>query len=256
VAGDAASEITGRDAEIAVVSNTKTPGAIGGSSLRRCLVALSCLVAASCAELKDQPNEDEIAIAEAAAAVATPVTEQRAAAPEPATASPPVELEPIDEALVATEPTPAPKAPAMAEAAPAEAAPVVETSGAVATEESAVTPAPVVSSAASSAAVATLDFSSLVTRLRKTKAISLRTKVAVKHESDDLLDEFRAYHTRQGATTLAELRRSYDSLFHKLHSLLQDGDPPLARDIDRSRAAIWELLADPRKFSDSHLTGA
>jgi hypothetical protein len=34
-----------------------------------------------------------------------------------------------------------------------------------------------------------------------------------------------------------------------LHSLLQDSDPPLARDIDRSRAAIWEILADPRKFN-------
>ena len=102
-----------------------------------------------------------------------------------------------------------------------------------------------------------LDFSSLVTRLRKTKAINLRTKVAVKNESDDLLDQARAYHTHTGETTLDDLRRSYDSLFRKLHSLLEDADPPLARDIDRSRAAIWELLADPRKFGASHLmTGA
>jgi hypothetical protein len=92
-----------------------------------------------------------------------------------------------------------------------------------------------------------------VTRLRKTKAISLLTKVDVKNESDDLLEEFRAYHTQRGIVTLADLRRSYDLLFHKLHSLLQDADPPLARDIDRSRAAIWEILADPRKFSASHL---
>ena len=31
------------------------------------------------------------------------------------------------------------------------------------------------------------------------------------------------------------------------------GSPPLARDIDRSQAAIWELLADPTKFRASDL---
>jgi hypothetical protein len=106
---------------------------------------------------------------------------------------------------------------------------------------------------ASAASGETLDLSSLVTRLRKTKAIGLLTKIAVKNESDDLLKRFRAYHTQRGITTLADLRRSYDSLFHKLYSLLQEADPPLARDIDESRAAIWDLLADPRKFTASHL---
>ena len=43
-------------------------GLLPPGDFTRCLVALSCLVAASCAELKDQPNEDEIAIAEAAGA--------------------------------------------------------------------------------------------------------------------------------------------------------------------------------------------
>jgi hypothetical protein len=76
------------------------------------------------------------------------------------------------------------------------------------------------------------------------------------NESDELLEQFHAYHMQHGIVTLADLRRSYDSLFHKLHSLLQDPDPPLARDIDRSRAAIWEVLADPRKFSASVMAGA
>jgi hypothetical protein len=225
--------------------------------LRRCLVALSCLAAASCAELKDEPTQDGIPPAEVAAAVAPPVTGEGDVAAEPVPAPPAVEpSDEIDEALASTEREPAPKAPTMAEIAPAEPAPVVDAADTAPAEALAVTPAPTPSVAASTAAVETLDFSSLVTRLRRTKAISLRTKVAVKHESDDLLEEFRAYHTQRGFTTLGDLRRSYDSLFHKLHSLLQDGDPPLARDIDRSRAAIWELLADPRKFSASHLAGA
>jgi hypothetical protein len=78
------------------------------------------------------------------------------------------------------------------------------------------------------------------------------TKISVKNQSDDLLEKFRAHH-RQGAPSLSELRRSYDMLCLKLLSLLQDGDPPLAKDIDRSRAAIWEILADQKKFIESNL---
>ena len=113
--------------------------------------------------------------------------------------------------------------------------------------------APSPAPAAPQPSVATLDFTSLITRLRETKAISVFTKISVKNQSDDLLEKFRSYHRQQGAPTLSELRRSYDLLLLKLLSLLQDGDPPLAKDIDRSRAAIWEILADPKKFIESNL---
>jgi len=53
--------------------------------------------------------------------------------------------------------------------------------------------------------------------------------------------------------TLAELRRSYDMLLLKVLSLLQDSDPPLARDIVKSRDAIWSILEDPKKFTESNL---
>ncbi len=98
-----------------------------------------------------------------------------------------------------------------------------------------------------------LDFTSLVTRLRATKAIGLLTKLSVKNQSDDLLEKFRAYHKRQGTESLAELHSAYDGLMLKLLALLQDGDPPLATDIDRSRAAIWDILADRMKFVESNL---
>jgi hypothetical protein len=139
----------------------------------------------------------------------------------------------------------------------AESASTPEVPAAAVVEPSAVAEAPSAApidvARASSSAGDTLDFAALVARLRKTKAINLVTKVAVKNQSNDLLDEFRAYHTRHGTATLAELRRSYDSLFSRLHSLLEDADPPLARDVDRSRAAIWEILSDPSKFTASHL---
>jgi hypothetical protein len=100
---------------------------------------------------------------------------------------------------------------------------------------------------------APLDLKSLELRLRQTKAIGVMTKLSLKNQVDDLLNRFRAYHKRQGAATLPELRRSYDMLLLKVLSLLQDSDPPLARDIVQSRAAIWGILADPRKFTESNL---
>jgi hypothetical protein len=102
-------------------------------------------------------------------------------------------------------------------------------------------------------APATLDFAALGTRLRETKAIGVLTKLSVKNQADDLLAQFRAYHQQQGQVTLAELRRSYDMLVLKLLSLVQDGDPLLAKDIDRSRTAIWDILADRMKFVESNL---
>ena len=100
---------------------------------------------------------------------------------------------------------------------------------------------------------APLDFKALASRLRETRAIGVLTKLALKNEVDDLVDRFRAYHKRQGTATLAELRRNYDMLLLKVLSLLQDSDPPLARDIVKSRAAIWSILEDPRKFTESNL---
>jgi hypothetical protein len=230
----------------------------GGASLRLGLIALWCLVAAGCAEVTNEPTQGATTTAGPAAAATTPSAADDAATPEPASSAPVAALagsteNPIDETPVATGPEPAP--PSTSTVHVPEAAPdlAVVAPAAPATREFEAATSLNPSSVASPTFAETLDFSSLVTRLRKTKAISLLTKVAVKNESDALLQEFRAYHTQHGIATLAELRRSYDLLFHKLHSLLQDADPPLARDIERSRAAIWEFLADPRKFSASQL---
>jgi hypothetical protein len=99
------------------------------------------------------------------------------------------------------------------------------------------------------AATPALDLKSLEKRLRETTAIGIFTKLALKNQVDDLLDQFRAFHQGKGGTTLAELRQSYDLLMMKVLSLLQDSDAPLARDIVTSREAIWSLLADPAKFA-------
>ncbi len=99
------------------------------------------------------------------------------------------------------------------------------------------------------AATPALDLKSLEKQLRETKAIGVFTKLALKNQVDDLLDQFRAFHQGKGGTNLAELRQSYDLLIMKVLSLLQDSDAALARDIVTSREAIWSLLADPVKFA-------
>jgi hypothetical protein len=94
-----------------------------------------------------------------------------------------------------------------------------------------------------------LDLTALETRLKETKAIGLFTKIALKNQVDDLLDQFRAYYQGKIKTTLAALRQPYDRLVLKVLALLQDGDPALAREIVTSREAIWGILADPAKFA-------
>jgi len=93
-----------------------------------------------------------------------------------------------------------------------------------------------------------LDLRALEQRLKETQAIGLFTKLSLKNQVDDLLNQFRAFHGNQGATTLAELRQRYDLLLLKVLSLLQDGDPALAAAISSSREALWGILADPVKF--------
>jgi hypothetical protein len=231
-------------------------------------MAVWCLVAiAGCAQRTDQPTEDPVPTAGPQAAATAPAAENAAEAPSVARAA---DVDTSTESAVDDRPAapgPEPMLPsALPESEPAQSVapsgitleafdPAALAPEAAAVAESDSAPG-IHSPAASPIAAATLDFSSLVTRLRKTKAINLRTKVAVKNESDDLLEQFRAYHAQPGIVTLADLRRSYDSLFHKLHSLLEHADPPLARDIDRSQAAIWELLADPSRFTASVMAGA
>ena len=95
---------------------------------------------------------------------------------------------------------------------------------------------------------ATLDLKALEQRLKDTDAIGVMTKLALKNQVDDLLDQFRGYYAGRTRVTLAELRRSFDLLLMKVLSLLQDRDPALARTINQSREALWAILADRAQF--------
>jgi hypothetical protein len=105
--------------------------------------------------------------------------------------------------------------------------------------------------AAVSASIAppALDLNALKEQLKETKAIGVFTKVSLKNQVDDLLQQFRDYYQGKSKVTMAQLRRSYDLLLMKVLSLLQDADQKLAAAIVSSRETIWGLLADPKKFA-------
>ena len=75
------------------------------------------------------------------------------------------------------------------------------------------------------------------------------TKLSLKNQVDDLLDEFRGFYKGEVKVQLAELRQRYELLLLKVVTLLQDDDQRLANAINSSREAIWGILADPQKFS-------
>jgi hypothetical protein len=112
-------------------------------------------------------------------------------------------------------------------------------------------PRPTAAAAASDRAPAppTLNLADLEQRLRDTHAIGVFTKLSLKNQVDDLLNEFRALYKGADKHPTAELRQQYDLLLLKVLSLLQDGDPSLAAAISSSREAIWGILSDPDKFA-------
>lgn len=145
-------------------------------------------------------------------------------------------------------PTPAPAAKVAAKAgAPAVKAPA---KGTAAPAPAAQSPTKdVVAQNTGTQKAAPLDLTSLETRLKETSAIGVMTKIALKNQVDDLLDQFREFYAGKLKTTLAQLRRPYDLLVLKVLSLLQDSDPSLAAAIVASREAIWGILSDRAKFA-------
>jgi hypothetical protein len=173
-----------------------------------------------------------VAVASSIVALALAGCAQITTAPSPAAVAPP---------SVAAAP------PAVASAAPP--APAPAPSPASKTVSKAPAP-PEIAAASPVKAVAppTLDLASLETRLRATSAIGVFTKLSLKNQVTDLLDQFKTFH-HDGAPALTTLRQEYDLLRLKVLSLLQDNDASLASAISASRESIWGILVDPVKFA-------
>ena len=213
---------------------------------------LFVLLMAGCGGVKPAPPGEPPKSAAPQAGAATvapvvpPVTPSSSSAPTVAMQGATAAVEPAARPTPPSTPAPeskvAAKAGAPAAKAPAKAAPPA--SAAQAPKKDIVAQA-----AGTQKAAAPLDLTSLETRLKETEAIGVMTKIALKNQVDDLLDQFRAFYAGKLKTTLAELRRPYDLLVLKVLSLLQDSDPSLAAAIAASREAIWGILSDPKKFA-------
>jgi len=199
------------------------------------------LLAAGCAAIPPEPS-----VAPKPEAVASqPATPPHATKPSTAPTPQPVPAV-----------TPAPVAPTAAlqaahkAGAPATKTPAPAAKPPAAPASAAVKPLPPPAAATSSpVASPTLDLATLKEQLKETKAIGVFTKITLKNQVDDLLQQFRDYYQGRSKVTMAQLRRSYDLLLMKVLSLLQDADQKLAAAIVSSREAIWSLLADPKKFA-------
>ena len=164
-----------------------------------------------------------------------PATTAAAAAPSAAPSTP----------LAPQKPTPsAPKTPSK------QATPTLTPESKPPTAATAAVPSAATAAPPAAAKVASLDLNALEQRLKDTRAIGVFTKLSLKNQVDDLLNELREFH--KGSSKLAQpmLRQKYDLLIMKVLSLLQNGDPPLAAAIASSREAIWQILMDPDKFAN------
>jgi hypothetical protein len=204
---------------------------------------LTLLFAAGCAAIAPEGS-----VAPMPGATATqPATAPRAAepsaasTPQPAPAAAPSPIAPRAAPQAENKAaTPGTKTPAAAARPPA-APPTASTAAKPGPHAPAATTTPVAPPA--------LDLAALKEQLKETKAIGVFTKITLKNQVDDLLQQFRDYYQGKAKITMAQLRRSYDLLLMKVLSLLQDADQKLAAAIVSSREAIWALLADPKKFA-------
>lgn len=227
---------------------------------------LCVLLAAGCAGLEREPPPPGAAQAEVVADAPTVADEPVVHAVTPAVAAEPEVYPPVVSAVaepvtdsapppVVAEPTVRPITPSVPRATETSVA-KAQVASAKPSAQPPVTPAvaeppqkkenPVPRTGQQQAA---LDMAALEKRLRDTKAIGVFTKITLKNQVDDLLNQFRAFYQGRAKTTLAELRQAYDRLLLKVLSLLQDGDQALASEIVASRDAIWGILADPVKFA-------
>jgi hypothetical protein len=201
------------------------------TEVRLAIVSLLCLLVAACAAVD---TDVPVAPAGSQADSSAPATGQPAPSVAQAHAA---------AATAATENKPAARGtqtpPAVSRGAAPASSPA--TAARPATQSAAVVPP--------SVAPGALDLNALKEQLKETKAIGVFTKLTLKNQVDELLQQFRDFYQGKATVTLAQLRRSYDLLLMKVLSLVQDADRPLASSIVASREAIWGLLSDPKKFS-------
>jgi len=94
------------------------------------------------------------------------------------------------------------------------------------------------------AAAKTFDMDVLIERLKKTDAIGMFSKLALRSDALDLMDMIKAYRKDMAKYSLKDLHARFNGLMLKVLALLDD-DPGLSRDISLARENIWKSLLTP-----------
>ena len=216
-----------------------------------CAAVVLGLLTAGCASKRADTPISQPEVVAAQPATAEPATPPPAATPDaPATPQPAPAAKPAAPATPQPAPAtaPAPSVPAQAPKTASKPVPPVARTPAP-TARAPKPAAPPVAAPAAPAAPAPLDLNALKEQLKATKAIGVFTKISLKNQVDDLMEQFREYYQGKSKATMTDLRRSYNLLMMKVLSLLQDEDQTLASKIVSSREAIWSLLANPTTFA-------
>ena len=89
-----------------------------------------------------------------------------------------------------------------------------------------------------------LDIDTLIERLKQTSAIGVLTKLVLRSNVNDLIDEVKRYK-RSKATQkqLDRIKAHFNGLLLKVLALL-DEDPKLAQDIQCARDSLWHHLME------------
>jgi hypothetical protein len=178
-----------------------------------------------------------IAAAVCAAALACGDAQEPASEPAPAPTETPAPAPPEPAHAPAPAPPAAAPAPAPAPAPPpSREPPQAETSAPAQPAPPAEPEAPAIS------------LEELAQRIKETDAIGTFSKLALKNDIDDLVDDLRRYHQNQQGD-LDALHARYDALVLKLMTLLEQDEPDLALALGRSRKAIWGKLVNPVEFA-------
>jgi len=134
-----------------------------------------------------------------------------------------------------------PPAPTPDPAAPPEAAPTPVPAPAP-------VPSPQAQEPEAAPAPAGISLEELGARIKATPAIGAFSKLALKNDIDDLVDDLRGYHENHRGD-LDDLHSRYEALVLKLLTLLEDDEPELAQALARSRDDIWSRLVNPVEFA-------
>jgi hypothetical protein len=102
------------------------------------------------------------------------------------------------------------------------------------------------------------DLDALRVQLRTTPAINVLTKLALKLRFDELVEDFRGFHTGRRDHNLDDLRRRFANLLDETMRLVRNGDSALFWELQEAQAGLWQTFSNPVKFAalagDSKIT--